>query len=97
MARALVNARIAPLVAQYPAHEGSTKKPLTDDMFRITPRVWRKSGMNAREHKKTPPTLTAICRFHSSGVVSSIFLLTWIAALFTRMSQRAKLAAYEGL
>jgi hypothetical protein len=76
MAIALVKARIAPLVAQYPAQEGSAKKPLTDDIFRITPRVWRKSGRNAREQRKTPPTLTAIWRFHSSGVVSSILLLT---------------------
>src|ERR1035438_10796370 len=69
IATALVNARIAPLVAQYPAHAGSAKKPLTDDMLIITPRVLRKSGRKEREHRKTPPTFTAICLAHSSGVV----------------------------
>src|SRR5688572_11086605 len=77
---------MAALVAQYPAQEGSTKYPFTEDMFIILPLAIFKYGRNSLEQRNTPPTFTDICAFHSSIEVSAIVLFTWIAALFINAS-----------
>src|SRR5438094_10590877 len=81
MAMAFVSPMMAALVAQYPAHIGSTKKPFTEDMLTMLPFAFLRWGIKNLEQRKTPPRFTAISRFHSSTVVSSIVLFTWTAAL----------------
>src|SRR5690606_18425796 len=75
IAIAFVSPMIAAFVAQYPAHDGSTKYPLTEDMFTMFPPVTLSIGRNILEQRNTPPTFTDICPSHSSKLVSTIVLL----------------------
>jgi hypothetical protein len=61
----------------------SPRRPDTEEVFTMQPRVRSRCGIAAREPWKTPPAFTAITRSHSSGFAFVAVLPAKMPALFT--------------